>query len=270
MVKIIGPGIYDLRRSLGKVNQDASIHIIVYPGRDDRIMSNTALLVIEGLWWTPEQKPKRPSILHFMQGLESIQGDFNIYYANFYEKIGFRRALEDDLTNTQENRLFLYIAAHGTGKRIGGLTTKTGMKLPAMFKAVKNAANYSNIEGVLISSCSIGNNIKDFISTTKNSHIAWIFGYTCEIGWMASTLIDVSIFEHLMNLKKSDLKNRKKILDAFVKALRRFNGDYILCKQKGGNVPLKKAITLVVQPRSSGAKAQDETDYILEKLGWNK
>ena len=160
------------------------------------------------------------------------------------------------------------MAAHGTGKRIGGLKAKTGMKLPAMFKAVKNAANYSNIEGVLIGSCSVGNNIDDFISTTKNSHIAWIFGYTCEIGWMASTLIDVSIFEHLMKLKKSDLKDRNKILSAFEKALRRFNGDYILCKRKEKNIPLKSAITLVVQPRGPGFKAQDETENLLKKLGW--
>ena len=233
-------------------------------------MSSTALLVIEGLWWTPEQKPKRPSVLLFLEGLEGFRGDFNIYYANFYEKTGFRRALEDDLTNTRENRLFLYVAAHGTGKRIGGLTTKTGMKLPAMFKAVKSAANYSNIEGVLIGSCSVGNNISDFISTTKNSHIAWIFGYTCEIGWMASTLIDVSIFEHLMRLKKSDLKSRKKILDAFVRALQRFNGEYVLCRQKRKNIFLKNAITLVVQSRRPGAKAQDETKYLLEKLGWTR
>ena len=233
-------------------------------------MSNTALLVIEGLWWTPEEKPKRPSVFHFLEGLESIQGDFNIYYANFYEKTGFRRALEDDLTNTSEDRLFLYVAAHGTGKRIGGLKAKTGMKLPAMFKAVKNAANYSNIEGVLIGSCSVGNNIGDFISTTKNSHIAWIFGYTCEIGWMASTLIDVSIFEHLMALRKSDLKSRKKILDAFEKALGRFNGGYILCREKGKSIPLKDAITLVVQPRRPGYKAQDETRALLQTLGWAK
>jgi len=232
-------------------------------------MSSTALLVIEGLWWTPEQKPKRPSVLLFLEGLESFRGDFNIYYANFYEKTGFRKALEDDLTNTREDRLFLYVAAHGTGKRIGGLKSKTGMKLPAMFKAVKSAANYSNIEGVLIGSCSVGNNINDFISTTKNSHIAWIFGYTCEIGWMASTLIDVSIFEHLMKLKKSDLKSRKKILNAFQKALMRFNGDSILCKEKGKNIPLKEAITLVVQPRTLGSKAQDETKNLLENLGWN-
>ena len=153
-----------------------------------------------------------------------VFGSFNIYYANFYEKNGFRRALEDDLTSTRENRLFLYVAAHGTAKRIGGLTTRTGMKLPAMFKAVNNAANYSNIEGVLIGSCSAGNTIGDFISTTKNSRIAWIFGYTCGIGGMASTLIDVSIFEHLMKLKKSDLRNRKKILDAFIMGSRDLTG----------------------------------------------
>jgi len=233
-------------------------------------MSGTALLVIEGLWWTPEQKPKRPSVFHFLEGLESFRGDFNIYYANFYEKIGFRRALEDDLTNTSEDRLFLYVAAHGTEKRIGGVTTKTGMKLPAMFKVVRKAANYSNIEGVLIGSCSVGNNISDFISTTKNSRIAWIFGYTCEIGWMASTLVDVSVFEHLMRLKKSDLRDRKKIVNAFAQALGRFNGDYPLCRMKGKNIPIKDAITLVVQPRSTGAKAKDETKYLLEKLGWTK
>jgi hypothetical protein len=231
-------------------------------------MSSTALLVIEGLWWTPEQKPKRPSVLAFLEGLESYRGDFNIYYANFYEKNGFRRALTDDLTNTREDRLFLYVAAHGTGKRIGGLKARTGMKLPAMFKAVKDAGNYSNIEGVLIGSCSVGNNITDFIQTTKNSSLAWIFGYTCEIGWMASTLIDVSIFEHLMKLKKSDLKDRKKIIGAFAKALRRFNGDYRLCKGKGNNVLLKDAITLVVQPRGPREKAQDETASLLANLGW--
>jgi len=233
-------------------------------------MTNTALLVIEGLWWTPEEKPKRPSVLHFLEGLESYRGDFNIYYANFYEKEGFRRALEDDLTNTKENRLFLYVAAHGTGKRIGGLKSKTGMKLPAMFKAVRNAANYSNIEGVLIGSCSVGNNIEDFIDTTKNSSITWLFGYTCEIGWMASTLIDVSIFEHLMKLGRRDLKNRKNIIDAFEKALKRFNGDYILCKEKGKNIPLRDAVTLVVKPRGEGSRAADETTVLLDRLGWTR
>ena len=61
-------------------------------------------------------------------------------------------------------------------------------------------ANYSNIEVVLIGSCNVGNKIDDFISTTKNSHIVWIFSYTYGIIWMAFSLIDVSVFMHLMRL----------------------------------------------------------------------
>ena len=82
--------------------------------------------MIEGLWWTPEQKPKRPSVLSFLEGLESYRGDFNIYYSNFYEKNGFKQALSEDLTNTREDRLFLYVAAHGTGNGLGGSSPRPG------------------------------------------------------------------------------------------------------------------------------------------------
>ena len=40
----------------------------------------------------------------------------------------------DDLTNTREGRLFLYVAAHFPGKRIGGLKAQTGLKLPVMLQ----------------------------------------------------------------------------------------------------------------------------------------
>jgi hypothetical protein len=85
---------------------------------------------------------------------------------------------------------------------------------------------------------------------------------------MVSTLIDLSIFEHLMMLKKTDLRDRRKIVNAFTKALRRFNGDYPLCKGKGKSILLKDAITLVIQPRGPKEKAVDETATLLTKLGW--
>jgi len=85
---------------------------------------------------TPEQNPRDPRSCFFRR-TRKFPGRFNIYYANFYEKEGFKRALEDDLTNTRETGSFLYVAAHGTGKRIGGLKAKTGMKLPAMFQGRK-------------------------------------------------------------------------------------------------------------------------------------
>ena len=98
-----------------------------------------------------------------------------------------------------------------------------------MFKAVRTAANYSNIEGVVIGSCSVGNNIDDFLSTTKNSRISWIFGTPARSAGGPDTYRSL-LFEHLMKLRERDLANREKFADTFVKALSRFNGDYVLCK----------------------------------------
>ncbi len=226
----------------------------------------TALLVLEGPWWTPKDKPKRPSILPFLEGLEKYRGDFNLYYSNFYEKSGFRRALEDDLTHTREDRLFLYVAAHGYARMIGGLKSNTGMQLSTLLSQVKSVAQYSNIEGVVIGSCNIGANYEDFASTVKGSRISWIFAYTCEIDWIASTLLDVSIFEHLIALPRKDLKSRDAILDAFARALTRFNPRYLICG--GEATPLSHAITLVVQPRRRGARPLDARRPLFERLGW--
>jgi hypothetical protein len=66
-------------------------------------MSRSALLVIVGLWWTPEQKPKRPSVLLFLRGVGKDSGDFNIYYANFYEKVGFRMVQDEIGASLEKN-----------------------------------------------------------------------------------------------------------------------------------------------------------------------
>ena len=229
-----------------------------------------ALLVLEGPWWTPKDKPKRPSILPFFEGLEKYKGDFNIYYSNFYEKTGFRRALEDDLTHTKEDRLFLYIAAHGYSRMIGGLKSKTGMQISTLLSQVKAVAQNSNIEGVVLGSCNIGINIQDFARTVKGSRICWLFAYTCEIDWVASTLVDVSVFEQMTALPRKDLQSREAIVEGFARALARFNKDYSICNTDGVTTPLSDAITLVVQPRRRGARPVDTRQFLFEKLGWTE
>lgn len=173
-------------------------------------MGESALLILEGPWWTPADKPKRPSVLPFLEGLEQYKGNFNIYHSNFYETQGFRRALEDDLVHTREDRLFLYIAAHGGSRMVGamesesGKTITTGMRLTTLLKDVRKVASHSNIEGVVLGSCTLGTNRSDLLATLKASPITWIFGYACEIDWIPSTLIDLSILEHVMALKKEE------------------------------------------------------------------
>jgi hypothetical protein len=238
-------------------------------------MGETALLILEGPWWTPAHKPKRPSVLPFLEGLEKYKGNFNIYYTNFYEARGFRKALEDDLVHTREDRLFLYIAAHGGSRTVGALESEsgkaitTGMRLTTLLSGVRKVASYSNVEGMILGSCTLGANREELLSTLRTSPIAWIFGYACEIDWIPSTLIDLTIIEHLIGMKKEDLKSRTKIIDAFAAALKRFNGDYTLCQEQNRSVPLKYAISLSVKPRRPDARPEDNTRVLLEQLGWS-
>jgi hypothetical protein len=231
-----------------------------------------ALLVMEGPWWTPEQKPKRPSVLPFLEGLEQYRGDFNIYYSNFYEKRGFNRALQDDLTHTREDRLYLYVAAHGGSRTIGGIESESGrigcvMHLNTLLKGIKKIT-HSSIEGVLIGSCSIGCNVQDFIHTMKGSPMVWVFGYTCEIEWVTSTLVDLSILEHLINLDRADLRSRARVVEAFARALSRFNSRYAICKMDEKKNPLLDAVSLVVRPRTARSLPRESTMELREHLGW--
>ncbi len=238
-------------------------------------MGGTALLILEGPWWTPAHKPKRPSVLPFLEGLEKYKGNFNIYYSNFYEARGFRKALEDDLVHTVEDRLFLYIGAHGRSRMVGSLesesgkTITTGMRLTTLLSGVEKVASYSNIEGMILGSCTLAENRKEILSTLRTSPIAWIFGYTCEIDWIPSTLVDVTIFEQMMSLKKEDLRSRAKIIEAFALALERFNGDYPISHEKTRSIPLRSAISLSVKPRQPDARPGDETEALLARLGWS-
>jgi hypothetical protein len=136
-------------------------------------------------------KPEAPSVLPFIQGLEKLMGNFNVYYSNFYEIASFKRALRDDLTHTREKRLFLYIGAHGSGKKVAPSDYFSGIQLKTILAELKTTAQYNNLEGVVIGSCEIGNNTRDFPEAVTDSHIRWIFGYTCAIDWMASMVIDL-------------------------------------------------------------------------------
>lgn len=213
-----------------------------------------ALLVLESPWWTPEQNPKRASVLPFLQGLEKVRDDFSIYYSTFYERHSLEHSLKYDLTETNEGRQFLYLASHGLGRKAGKINIGT------MLKIVKKYS--SNIEGLFISSCELGNNIEDFKVALIDSNIVWIVGYKCEVSWLDSTLLEVAIINELMDLNQFKLSNRDKIFGAFKKAFSKFNGSQNISID--GHTTLKDAISLIIQPRGKGNKPKDMYDEIQE------
>ena len=231
-------------------------------------MAGKALIVLETPWWTPEINRGRASVLPFFQGLVNFVEHFAVYHSNFYEREGFKVALLDDLTHTREDRLYLYIAAHGLSSMIGGMGNCSGVTLTTVLADIGDVTRYKNIEGVIIGSCTIGGNVNKFKQALIGTRIPWIFGYTCEIDWITSTLIDLAIFENMTTLKPADLSDRTKIIKAFARSLKRFDGNFIIGKKAGRNVALKNAMTLVVKPRGSGNVAQDNTPARIQLLGW--
>jgi hypothetical protein len=142
------------------------------------------------------------------------------------------------------------------------------MHLNTLLKGINKFTSHSSIEGVLIGSCSIGCNVQDFVRTMKGSPMVWLFGYTCEIEWIASTLVDLSILEYLINLDRADLRSRTKVIEAFSRALSRFNPRYPICREDVKKNPLIDALSLVVHPRTGRALPREATQELREQLGW--
>lgn len=234
-------------------------------------MAGKAILVTESPWWTPDQNRRRASVLPMLQGMANLTEHIAIYHSYFYEKHGFKAALNDDLSHTKENRLYLYVAAHGSRRTVGGAGETPGLLLSTLLRELKrNNTQYRNIEGVILGSCEIGRNVSDLMQGLTGTRVTWIFGYTCEIDWLTSTIIDVAILERLTRLGGNQLRSREKITGTFAAALRRFNGDYLLGSHNGGRVPLKESITLVTKPHGQGFAPQDSTDDLRRALAWEE
>jgi hypothetical protein len=232
-------------------------------------MSGKALLVLENPWWTPDINKRRASVLPFLNGMANYLEHFSVYHSNFYEREGFKTALRDDLSFTREDRLYIYIAAHGIARTIGGTSDGSqGIKLSTVLSEIGDLAKRKNIEGVLIGSCEIGGNVEELKDALKGTRIAWIFGYTCTIDWLGSTMVDLAIFEQTLRIRESVLGNRMKLINIFFKALRKFDGDYPIGCEEDKGTRLKDAITLVTRPRGRGNVPTDDTEALKRKLGW--
>lgn len=57
-------------------------------------MDNKALLVLERPWYSPSENPKQCSVLPIFQSIERLGEPISVYHASFFEREGFRAALQ--------------------------------------------------------------------------------------------------------------------------------------------------------------------------------
>lgn len=87
-------------------------------------------------------------MLPFFQEMENFLENFSVYHSFLYESNGFRAALKDDLTNTREDRLYIYIASHGSGRTIAGCGSAPAIKLTTIFSEIEKITQTTNMRGL--------------------------------------------------------------------------------------------------------------------------
>lgn len=220
--------------------------------------NNNALIILERPWGYGERDQNVVSVLPYFQGLERLNGDFDLYHSNFYEAKSFDLAL-DELTQINYENYYVYIACHGSGLRLGS------MYLTTVLEKINAKACEKNIVGVLLGSCLVGNNTTHFEVYTEASSIVWKMGYKCSVDWLEGTLLDIKLFNHLMELTEDELADKDIILEQMQSALSVYNPLASIGVDKQGNaLEIANALTAVIQAKGKGQRAKDYSHLLFE------
>ncbi len=219
-----------------------------------------ALIVLERPWGYETSPKNKASVLPFLQGLQQLNGNFELFHTHFYGKESFETAL-DEMLALEYDAFYLYVACHGFGRTLDAL------HLTSLLKEINAQANNKNIVGVVLGSCLLGENIEDFQIYSENSNIVWKVGFKCVINWLEGTFLAIKAFDTLMNAQHARLDNRDYILKKFAMAFKDYRLDAALGKDREGSpVPFNQSLTVVVQPKGQGRHALDATDELFALL----
>lgn len=203
------------------------------------------LVVLEDSWWSLSDNPRQASSGPFLEGLSKYMDHLTVYRFNFYDTSSFDKALVRGLT-VPENRVLLYIGAHGSTKRIGGANLSS-----LLDKLSEKSKNDKKIEGVILSSCMVAGN-DNAIPKAFSGRTNWLFGYSESIDWLGSILIETAVLESICRAASDYCSSTASLLDTFRDALQHFNEDWhVAADEKGNPVSLKSAISFWVRPKSA-------------------
>lgn len=199
-----------------------------------------AFVMLEDHWLDLKVNPAQASNAPFLEGVCRLVDNLRSYRLNFYDAGSLRLALQA-MASVPEQRVILYIGAHGTGCKVGRAHAMTVMKIVADFSSRKK------IEGVFLSSCSVGGNDAALIEAFKGG-AHWLFAYKSNVDFLGSVQVEAAILEQLSYAGPETVENEDKLAKVFGKALHCFNPDWEI-----GSAPypaLRDAVRLVTRGKN--------------------
>jgi len=225
-------------------------------------MSKRTLVILEAPWensWDDKSRPLGMSVESFFNGLNSINQNHHVLHSRFYDSSSFEKAL-NYMTAKDDQRYVIYVAAHGSNSMVHN------MKLQNLVKIINGYSQEKEIEGVLFGSCLTGNSKDHYADMLIGGKTKWVFGYKCSVKWFEGTLIDVSIINQLISIRRDAYYSEIGIIKHFSNALSMFSNKHDMgFDQRDEAVNLGiDSVTLVVQPNGQGKKPMDVTDELFD------
>jgi len=218
--------------------------------------AHRAILVLESPWGIDDSDANRSSVVPFIEGVAKFAGDTEVFHANFYDTSSFKKALEC-LCKTKYSNTTVYIAAHGSGRKIGNVDLFVAMS----YIAVHSRAY--NITGVLLGSCYVGKDSTALEACVEAGAIRWCVGYASSTWWLQGTLIDCAILSAMSALTTEGHRDAETLTNSLTNALAPFSGTYPIGEtQRGRAVALKDSLQAVIQPAKQGHRARNVSDQV--------
>jgi len=180
--------------------------------------------VVESRWFDERHHTVRPLFEFLSYALKDRSDAFT--YERFVGALSFRDAVRFMMTGGDVD--FLYVAAHGD---FGKIEAPNGSGLSRTF--LRNTLVEANrgrrrLKGVLFGSCKFGDeyNLIELLRPARmrgeevDNKLVWVGGYSEEIDYTRSSLIDIAFFDLFFRINGGDeIKRLQKTVDGLDKAM---------------------------------------------------
>lgn len=230
----------------------------------------TAVIILESPWELCNRDVNRSSVLPFVTGIQRFTPKasvpFEVFHANFYNASSFKHALHT-LTGCQDYRYILYVASHGSTKKVSAANFHKSI-LPLIRYKCSNGArkkDHAQIDGILLGACLTGVNVESYKTYMEGTSLRWMIGYTAEVDWLPATLIEACLLNELVRFDADCFTRHSTLVDAVCTALYPFDPEAVIGSTGKDNPKcLHECLTLVAQTVGSGNKAVDLSSSIWE------
>lgn len=149
--------------------------------------------MLEGTWWSNREVPQ---VLPYFQALSSSGNRINLSHRTFRNAADIRYWVQKI---KKDERAFLYFACHGENQMLIPADGRSPIKNDELLEALKSAKKGA-IEFIHFGCCEMlsrnqrRKSLEKYLSAAKAK---WASGYSVEIDWLPSMLLDLALIADL-------------------------------------------------------------------------